>query len=231
MPPMKMFLKPLLVLPPRPLPGAPAVAAANLAFVRGPPTRSSRRRPTTAAARRRLPRARSRASRPTAPRPAPAEGTGRRPEMMLAPVGGGAGETLMAGWREPFLVALVAGLRSRLALRGRELGQRRLVLIDRRDRHPSRSGEGLLHRVQLRPRRRGSRLRPSGTATSTRRTRHLQSSPSPAASRPRLTRDQRSETRSGGRTGRSSSSSCWRRAAQVRPEERAFSDEPTAARA
>ncbi len=57
------------------------------------------------------------------------EGSGHRPEMKLAEVGGGAGQTLMTNWQEPFELKWSPDSEFVLAERGGELGKRKLVLI------------------------------------------------------------------------------------------------------
>jgi hypothetical protein len=51
-------------------------------------------------------------------------------ELKLAPVGGGPARTLMVGWREPFYLEWSPDSTTIAALRGPELGNRKLVLID-----------------------------------------------------------------------------------------------------
>lgn len=57
------------------------------------------------------------------------EGSGHATELKLAPVSGGAGKTLMVGWREPFYLEFSPNSEVIAALRGAELGKRKLVLI------------------------------------------------------------------------------------------------------
>jgi hypothetical protein len=57
------------------------------------------------------------------------EGPGHKAELKLAPVSGGAGKTLMVGWRETFDLAFSPNSEMIAALRGGELGQRKLVLV------------------------------------------------------------------------------------------------------
>lgn len=57
------------------------------------------------------------------------EGPGHSTELKLAPVAGGAAKTLMVGWREPFYLEFAPNGEQILALRGGELGKRKLVLI------------------------------------------------------------------------------------------------------
>ncbi|HUC00472.1 MAG TPA: hypothetical protein VMS11_11650 [Solirubrobacterales bacterium] len=57
------------------------------------------------------------------------EGPGHQGELKLVPVDGSGGETLMSGWQEPFEFAWSPNSEFILALRGPELGQRKLVLI------------------------------------------------------------------------------------------------------
>jgi dipeptidyl aminopeptidase/acylaminoacyl peptidase len=58
------------------------------------------------------------------------EAPGHGTELKLAPVRGGATRTLMVGWREPFYLAFSPDSTTIAALRGAELGKRKLVLID-----------------------------------------------------------------------------------------------------
>lgn len=57
------------------------------------------------------------------------EGPGHSTELKLAAVAGGPAKTLMAGWREPFYLEFSPNGEQILALRGPELGKRKLVLI------------------------------------------------------------------------------------------------------
>lgn len=57
------------------------------------------------------------------------EGPGHAAELKLAPVTGGPGKTLMGGWRESFYLEFSPDSEQILALRGPELGKRKLVLI------------------------------------------------------------------------------------------------------
>jgi Tol biopolymer transport system component len=57
------------------------------------------------------------------------EGPGHAAELKLAPVNGGPGKTLMGGWRETFYLEFSPNSEQILALRGPELGKRKLVLI------------------------------------------------------------------------------------------------------
>jgi dipeptidyl aminopeptidase/acylaminoacyl peptidase len=58
------------------------------------------------------------------------EGPGHAQEMKIAPAGGGAGRTLITGWQETFYLAFSPDSSTIAALRGGELGKRKLVLID-----------------------------------------------------------------------------------------------------
>jgi dipeptidyl aminopeptidase/acylaminoacyl peptidase len=58
------------------------------------------------------------------------EGPGHAQEMKLAPVGGGAGKTIMQAWRDPFNLAISGDSTLIAAARGPELGKRKLVVID-----------------------------------------------------------------------------------------------------
>jgi Tol biopolymer transport system component len=57
------------------------------------------------------------------------EGPGHRAELKLAPTTGGPGKTLLVGWRETYELAFSANSEVIAALRGGELGKRKLVLI------------------------------------------------------------------------------------------------------
>jgi len=57
------------------------------------------------------------------------EGPAHSTELKLAPVAGGPAKTLMVGWREPFYLEFSPNGEQILALRGAELGKRKLVLI------------------------------------------------------------------------------------------------------
>jgi hypothetical protein len=58
------------------------------------------------------------------------EGSGNAQELKLAPAGGGASRTLLKDWREPFHLAFAPDSKTIAALRGPEIGKRKLVLID-----------------------------------------------------------------------------------------------------
>jgi Tol biopolymer transport system component len=58
------------------------------------------------------------------------EGAGHAQEMLLAPAAGGAPRALLGNWREPFYLAFSPDSKTIAALRGPELGKRKLVLID-----------------------------------------------------------------------------------------------------
>lgn len=58
------------------------------------------------------------------------EGANEPQELKLATVAGGPTRTLMIGWREPFYLAWSPDSSTIAALRGPELGKRKLVLID-----------------------------------------------------------------------------------------------------
>ncbi|MGE5408803.1 MAG: TolB family protein [Syntrophothermus sp.] len=57
------------------------------------------------------------------------EGPGHRSELKLASTKGGAGRTLMVNWREPYAFAFSPDSEQILAVRGPEIGKRKLVLI------------------------------------------------------------------------------------------------------
>jgi len=58
------------------------------------------------------------------------EGAGHAQELKLASAGGGGSETLMVGWQDSFYLAFSPDSTMIAALRGPELGARKLVLID-----------------------------------------------------------------------------------------------------
>jgi Tol biopolymer transport system component len=58
------------------------------------------------------------------------QGAGNKQELKLAPAAGGPIRTLMVGWREPFYLAWSPDSKTIAALRGSELGKRKLVAID-----------------------------------------------------------------------------------------------------
>jgi dipeptidyl aminopeptidase/acylaminoacyl peptidase len=57
-------------------------------------------------------------------------GSGHSQELMVAPAAGGASRTLMVGWQDTFYLAFSPDSQTIAALRGPELGARKLVLID-----------------------------------------------------------------------------------------------------
>ena len=57
------------------------------------------------------------------------EGAGHKMELKLAPTGGGTARTLMTNWREPYSLAFSPNSELILAIRGPEIGERKLVLI------------------------------------------------------------------------------------------------------
>jgi hypothetical protein len=131
MPPMKKSLKPLLVLSLLGLLLAlPAAASANIAFVRGFATQTVYTANDNGGGVKKV-------GKGGEPHIAPdgaalvyrTEGSGHRPEMKLAQVGGGAGTTLMTNWQEPFELKWSPDSEFVLALRGGELGKRSLVLV------------------------------------------------------------------------------------------------------
>jgi Tol biopolymer transport system component len=58
------------------------------------------------------------------------EGPGHAQELVLAPSSGGKGQTLLQSWRDPFYLAFSPDSTQIAALRGPELGKRKLVLVD-----------------------------------------------------------------------------------------------------
>jgi Tol biopolymer transport system component len=58
------------------------------------------------------------------------EGPGHSQELKVAPASGGAGRTLLSGWRESFYLAFTPDSKTIAALRGPEVGKLKLVLID-----------------------------------------------------------------------------------------------------
>ena len=131
MPPMKKFLKPLLVVSALTLfLVLPAVAAANIAFVRGFANQTVFTANDNGSGVKRV-------ANGSSPLISPDgasliyfhEGPGHSTEMKLAPVGGGAGKTLMVGWQESYVARWSPDSEFILAQRGGELGKRKLVLI------------------------------------------------------------------------------------------------------
>lgn len=58
------------------------------------------------------------------------EGAGHKSELVVARTdGGGAGKTLMVNWREPYSLAFTSNSEQLLAVRGPEIGKRKLVLV------------------------------------------------------------------------------------------------------
>src|SRR4051812_43915184 len=131
MPPTKKFLKPLLVLSALSLfLVLPAAASATIAFVRGIGNQSVYTANDNGGGVKKV-------AKGADPHISPdgaslvyyAEGPAHSTEMKLAPVGGGAGKTLMTGWQEPFNRAFSPDSEFILATRGGELGKRSLVLV------------------------------------------------------------------------------------------------------
>lgn len=131
MPPIKKCLKPLVVLSALALFLAlPAIAAANIAFVRGFATQTVYTANDSGGQVTKI-------GKGGEPHLSPdgasliyrTEGPNHRPEMKLVPVAGGAAKTLMVNWQEPFETQWSPDSEFVLALRGGELGQRNLVLI------------------------------------------------------------------------------------------------------
>ncbi len=131
MPPSKKFLKPLLAVSVLALFLAlPAGASAAIAFVRGFATQTVYTASDNGSGVKRV-------GKGGEPHLSPdgasliyrTEGPGHRPEMKLVPVAGGAARTLMTNWQEPFEVKWSPDSESILALRGGELGKRKLVLV------------------------------------------------------------------------------------------------------
>ena len=131
MPPKKKFLKSLVIFSALAVALAlPAAASANIAFVRGFATQTVYTANDNGSGVKKV-------AKGADPHISPdgaslvyfAEGPGHSTEMKLAPVGGGAGKTLMKGWQEPFNLAFSPDSEFILATRGGELGKRTLVLI------------------------------------------------------------------------------------------------------
>lgn len=120
--PFALFLASCLALP--------ALAAANMAFVRGAATQ-------TVYTARGNGKGVQKVGQGSDPHISPDggslaywhEGPGHKPELKLTEVGGGAGSTLMANWQEPFELKWSPDSEFILAERGGELGKRKLVLI------------------------------------------------------------------------------------------------------
>ena len=81
---------------------------------------------------------------------------------MLAPAAGGPSRTLMVGWQDSFYLAFSPDSKTIAALRGAELGKRKLVLIDVASGAQQRRRQRLLQRLQLLARRHRTRLREGG---------------------------------------------------------------------
>jgi hypothetical protein len=131
MPPKKKFLNPLLLVSVLSLFLAlPTAASATMAFVRGFATQTVYTANNNGSGIKKV-------AKGADPHVSPdgaslvyyQEGPGHKPEMKLAPVGGGAGKTIMTNWQEPFNLAFSPDSEFILAARGGELGKRKLVLI------------------------------------------------------------------------------------------------------
>ena len=131
MPPKKKFLKPLLVLSALTIfLILPAAASASIAFVRGAASQTVFTANDNGSGVKRV-------ANGSSPLISPDgasliyfhEGPGHSTEMKLAPVGGGAGKTLMVGWQESYVARWSPDSEFILAQRGGELGKRKLVLI------------------------------------------------------------------------------------------------------
>jgi Tol biopolymer transport system component len=127
----KKYLKPLLVLSALTLLLAlPAAASATIAFVKGFATQTV----YTAADNGKGVKKVGKGSSPhVSPDGASVaywrEGPGHSTELKVAPVGGGAGKTVMPAFQEPFELRWSPDSEFILAQRGGELGKRRLVLV------------------------------------------------------------------------------------------------------
>jgi Tol biopolymer transport system component len=131
MSPTKKFLKPLVALTALVLLLAlPATASATIAFVRGFASQTVYTANDNGGGVKKV-------AKGADPHVSPdgasvvyyAEGPGHKPEMKIAPVGGGAGKTLMTNWQEPFNLDFSPDSEFVLATRGGELGKRKLVLV------------------------------------------------------------------------------------------------------
>jgi len=109
----------------------PAAAQATLAFVRGPLNPSVYVANDNGSGAHKL-------AAGTSPRVSPDgqlvvyfhEGPGHKQEMKAAAPSGGGSRTLMVGWQETFYLAFSPDSKTIAAVRGPELGKRKLVLID-----------------------------------------------------------------------------------------------------
>jgi dipeptidyl aminopeptidase/acylaminoacyl peptidase len=115
----------------------PSTAEATLVFVRMPNYLGNSERPTVCAAEDESSKA-HRLVPGTNPRVSPdgqtvvymQEGRGHRPTMKAISLTGGAARTLMIGWRETSYLAFSPDSQKVAALRGPELGKRKLVVIE-----------------------------------------------------------------------------------------------------
>ncbi|HEY1853801.1 MAG TPA: hypothetical protein VGG40_04375 [Solirubrobacterales bacterium] len=131
MPPLKKCHKPLLTLSALVLFLAlPAFASANIAFVRGFASQTAY---TANDSGKGIKKVDAGASPHISPDGASVaymhEGPGHKPELKVAAVGGGAGKTLMTNFQESFELKWSPNSEFILALRGGELGKRKLVLV------------------------------------------------------------------------------------------------------
>ena len=131
MPPTKKFLKPLFAVSVLALFLAlPAAASATMAFVKGSASQTVYTANDNG-------KGVQKVGKGSTPHVSPdgasvaywREGPAHSTELKVAAVGGGAGETLMTNWQEPFELKWSPDSEFILAERGGELGKRRLVLV------------------------------------------------------------------------------------------------------
>lgn len=131
MPPKKKFLKPLLAVSVLALFLAlPAAASATIAYVKGFATQTVYTANDSGKGVKKVDKGSSPHVSPDGASVAYwHEGSGHKTELKVAAVGGGAGETLMTNWQEPFEMRWSPDSEFILAERGGELGKRKLVLV------------------------------------------------------------------------------------------------------
>jgi len=131
MPPTKKFLKPLFAVSVLALFLAlPAAASATMAFVKGFATQTVYTANDNGKGVKKVDKGSDPHVSPDGASVAYwREGPAHSTELKVAAVGGGAGETLMTNWQEPFELKWSPDSEFILAERGGELGKRRLVLV------------------------------------------------------------------------------------------------------
>ena len=131
MPPTKKFLKPLFAVSVLALFLAlPAAASATMAFVKGFATQTVYTANDNGKGVKKVDKGSDPHLSPDGASVAYwREGPAHSTELKVAAVGGGAGETLMTNWQEPFELKWSPDSEFILAERGGELGKRRLVLV------------------------------------------------------------------------------------------------------